>query len=209
MAPRTKPAQAQAQPAEEMDFKDLLAEIKADIAKNQAGGPVQYLKENGEYVVKLLLPKGAKDIRGFYAGPYQGNFKGTVTQNYLICGVILEAPADGVANKDRVRYIKVGSQIMNGIVDALGRWKGRLFAADGPTIVINRREKSNKTEYTAAPGPDTFDATGLEHPELSIQEAVEKEIEKDSKQESEAPAAPRKPSTARRSVSSDDDDIPF
>lgn len=147
----------------------IFADIIADLNRGSKSGNVQYLKD-GDTTIKLLMPEGRTDMRGFYEA-YQSKFKGEFFPYYLVTGVITEADEDEVADATKIRYIKVTKSILLEIVNLLQK-KWKLLDDNGPVIVITKGKKSGKISYTVAAVPDSFDAAGLEFPEQSITEAA-------------------------------------
>lgn len=159
--------------------KKVSADIQAildELAKDSSTGNVQYLKD-GDTTVKLLIPPG-RTIRTFYER-FLSTFEkkgapGVMEQfpYFLICGVITEADADGVADAARIRYIKVTKTVMGDLVNLLQKgWD--LFAQEGPMISIVKGKGSNgQVAYKTSAIPATFDADGLQFPEQTIVEAA-------------------------------------
>lgn len=150
----------------------IFADILNDLNKGSRGGNVQYLKE-GDTTLKLVMPEGRTDLRTFYQ-PFQATFKGELFPYFLVAAVITEADEDGVADKTRIRYVKVTKTIMLEIVNLLQK-KWKLFDVSGPVITVTKGKKSGKVAYNVAAIPDTFDATGLPFPEQSIEDAAQEQ----------------------------------
>lgn len=147
-----------------------IADIFADLDKGKRKGNVQYLKD-GMTMVKLLLPKGETDIRKFYRS-FMTLFKdGKDYQYYLVCGVITECDEDGVEDRHRIRYIKVTGATLREIV-TLMQLKWELFSLESPQVAITKGNKNGKTGYSVSAVMEKFDATGLEYPDQTIDEAA-------------------------------------
>lgn len=155
------------------------ADIQAildDLAQDARIGNVQYLKD-GDTTIKLLLPAG-RTIRTFYERFFttfeKKGQKGVFEKfpYFLICGVITEADADGVADAARVRYIKVSKTVMGDLVNLLGKgWD--LFGEDGPQVSIVKGKAANgQVAYKTSAIPLSFNAGGLEFPEQDIADAA-------------------------------------
>lgn len=153
-----------------------VTDILADLAKDSKPSPVQYLRD-GSTTIKLVLPEGRTDVRGFYQ-KFNATFKGDLFPYYLVAGVITEADEDGVEDTTRVRYIKVTKSILIEIATAMtNKWKP--FTPIGETdprnclIIINKGKKSGKVSYSVQPVPEVFEPVGeLSWPDISIEQAA-------------------------------------
>lgn len=146
-------------------------------------GPVQYLKD-GSVTIKLMLPPGRKTHPDLNKGEkpfyelFQNRFTDGKDYTYaLIAGVIIEADDDSIVNREQVRYIKVTKGIVLEILSNMGRWKTLFNEGEGNVYIINKGKKGGKVNYTTAPDMETFDASGLEWPEISIEEAAEEQAQ--------------------------------
>lgn len=161
----------------------VVNDILADLAKDSKPSPVQYLRD-GDTTIKLVLPAGRTDVRGFYQR-FMATFKQEQFPYYLVAGVIVQADEDGVADAARVRYIKVTKSILMEIANLIAkRWK--LFEDDGSLIVITKGKKSGKVAYNVVAIPETYTSylqdgnaervvpalNTLPMPEISIEEAA-------------------------------------
>jgi hypothetical protein len=147
----------------------VFADILTDLNKDSKSGAVQFLKD-GDTTVKLVLPQGRTDLRQFYES-FMATWKGEQFRYFLVAGVITEADEDGVADVDKVRYIKVTKTILLEIVNLLTkRWK--LFDDEGSLIVITKGKKQGKASYSVAAIPETFNSAGLPFPDQSIEDAA-------------------------------------
>jgi hypothetical protein len=155
-----------------------VTDILGDLAKDSKPSPVQYLKD-GATTIKLLLPAGRNDVRGFYQ-KFMATFKTEQFPYYLVCGIITEADEDGVADPERVRYIKVTKTVLIEIANLMqNKWKPftPLGVADPRDclVVVTRGKKSGKVAYSVTAVPEVFElAEGkeLSWPEIDIEEAA-------------------------------------
>lgn len=162
---------------------DQLMSMMAGISKP---GNVQFLKD-GDTQVKLLLPSGAPDASGM-AQMFNTWFPSKTNPAtlepfpyFLICGVIVSADEQGVADPSRVRYIKVPQTVLREIIAIYGKWGKKLFEDNGPTITIMKAKGKNaKPPYRASLDPDEFNILDVDGkggtvtwPEQTIQDAAQ------------------------------------
>lgn len=155
-----------------------VADILTDLAKDSKPSPVQYLRD-GATTVKLLLPEGRTDVRGFYER-FMATFKNEQFPYYLVCGIITEADEDGVEDLTRVRFIKVTKTILIEIANLMtNKWKP--FTAIGTEdprnclVVITKGKKANKVFYSVTAIPEVYEqpaGVDLSWPDISIEQAA-------------------------------------
>lgn len=154
-----------------------LNDILADINKDSRPGSVQFLKD-GDTTIKLVLPEGRTDIRGFYERFYR-TFPNQKTKEpeqfpyFLVAAVIVDADSDeGGADRTRIRYVQVTKTVLMDIVNLLSK-KWQLFEDGGSCIVVTRgKGKGGKVEYRTVATPETFEHGSLPYPSESIEDAA-------------------------------------
>lgn len=182
-------------------YDEMLAAVKAAQGTSSGGG-VQYLKP-GDTTIKLVVPAG-RTVRNFFQ-PYEDvDQKGLARTSFLIAAVITDADDNSVVDATRIRYIKVTATTLEHIITHLkNRWP--LFDDEGPVFTITKL--SSKPWYTGvAQRDEEFDASGIEHPEQTIEEAAEAESERSA--EKAASAVPAPTSKAKR-PKNDGEELPF
>lgn len=160
----------------------VLSAILEDLKSDRKQSPVQYPRD-GDMTVKLVMPEGRTDLKGFYQ-KFNATFKGDQFVYYLIAGVITAADDPDIADSKRIRFIKVTSVVLQGLVTLMNN-KWQLFSDNGPQIVITKGKKNGKAAYSVVAVPDTFDmveAFGEDkaewpYPEMSIEEAAKDQEE--------------------------------
>ena len=156
--------------------KKLPAHLQAmidDLAKDSTPSDVIFLKEGSSYV-KLAMPAGRRPDESFYQKFISTFSDGSQSTYYLIAGVIVAADADGVADPNKVVYIKVPKTVILDIINHLSK-KWQLFATRGPVFEIGRIKNGKKTDYRCGIDPDEdtfFSLEGRTWPETSIEESA-------------------------------------
>lgn len=159
----------------------IFSDIIADLASDSKPQNIQYLRD-GDTTMKLTMPPGRTDIRQFYQ-KFNATYKGDIVPYYLISGIITDADEDGVANPNRVRYVKVTKTILIEIVNLLTK-KWDLFGDPGDLIVILKGKKSGKTSYSVTALKENFShPVDLQWPDVEIETAAQQEEEKSAEQD--------------------------
>lgn len=147
-----------------IDYAALLATATQEIGST-GGGLVQFIKD-GDTTIKLV----PVDATGRFFATYTSVFNGQPQQSALISCVILACDNEGVANKERIRYLKVPVTIVKKILNDIGKgWE--LLEAKSETYTITRGKTNGKTSYNGTVINRKFDFTGIELPEQTIDEA--------------------------------------
>lgn len=163
-------------------FDEIIADIKG---KSSGGNPVQYLKDT--MVVKLVMPEGETNpAKAFYryATTFKKDNKETKGEQFLIPAVILEATDDQYVNKEQIRYLRVPKTVLIQIYTLLkDQWD--FFGERGDRVKIIQSKTAGKTEYSTVPmnypknitEEKKFTHVGLPFPEMTMEEAAEKQQE--------------------------------
>ncbi len=126
------------------------------------GGVVQFLKD-GDTTIKLVPVNES----GKFFQSYTAVYKGEPQQAVLVSCVILASDADGVADKTRVRYLKLPPTAVRWLIKQMqSGWE--LLETKSETVTISRA----KGKYANSVVKRTFDATGIELPEQTIEDAA-------------------------------------
>ena len=174
--PKAKPATAVVEQDEEETtptnpFANEIAAARSEMAAGGSGG-VQYLKP-GKMVFKLVLsPDGPKTLTNSYRKIRTAFKKGSEIKPgtaVIVRAVIVEADADGVVDKEKVRYVKFPKSVFDSVLQNLeDGWN--VYAEPGPLVSVDNN-KNRKPQYSVTVLPKKFNASLAEFPETSIEDA--------------------------------------
>lgn len=175
MPTKPKPVTAVVEQEEETPtanpFANEIAAARSEMSAGGSGG-VQYLKP-GKMVFKLVLAdEGPKTLANSYRKIRTAFKKGNEVKPgtaVIVRAVIVEADADGVADKEKVRYVKFPKSVFDGVLQNLeDGWN--VYAEPGPLVSVDNN-KSRKPQYSVTVLPKKFNASLAEYPETSIEDA--------------------------------------
>jgi len=147
------------------DYAALVAGALENIGGG-GGGLVQFIKD-GDTTVKLV----PMDESGQFFTTYTSIYKGQPQQSALISCIIISADAEGVADKARVRFLKVPPTVVRSLIGLMQKgWE--LLDETSETVSITRgKGKGGKTEYRTDAIKRKFSYTDIEMPEQTLAEA--------------------------------------
>lgn len=194
-----------------MSFKDLIGGLQKELMNdsgNSGAGRVQFLIANKSYEIKFLMPEGKEwsddgnsEDNKFWAVFDDIDMNKAPCKAFLVCGVIVNADDDKAIDTENVRYIKLKQTALKAIIAQLDAGFD-VLGTDGPTFSCKTLKEQPWFTISAIPkkgkggGFNSFDASNVNYPEMSLVDAAKAESAKQDKP---------KPSK----VVKEDDDLPF
>lgn len=182
-----------------MSFKDLIGGLQKELMNDggsSGAGRVQFLLSNKAYEIKFLMPEGkewnddgtAEDNK-FWAVFDDVDQKGLPCKAYLVCGVVVNADDDKSVDTENVRYIKLKQTALKAIIAQLDAGFD-VLGTDGPTFSCKTLKEQPWFTISAIPkkgkggGFNSFDASNVTYPEMSLVDAAKAETDKVQKPKS-------------------------
>ncbi len=161
-----------------IDYGALVLQAMETLGAGGGSGLVQFFKD-GEWTIKLV----PMDETGKFFQPYTSMYKGEPQAAVLISCVILTAPEEGIADKARIRYLKVTPPVVRWLIAQMtGEDSWPLLDEKSATVRITRGKRNGKTEYVNSVVRKEFSYAGVEMPEVTLADSAadqeKRELEK-------------------------------
>jgi hypothetical protein len=172
----------------------LLAQFANEVNEGTGGGNVLSLKP-GDYWIKLRMPEG-RQWPGRFFETYTAQFAEGPTKYILLTGVVTRASVEGIADKAKIRYIKINRTQYNMLNKVIASGWDLFGEVGAPVLFTVTKVNDKKSEYTVGIQPGQIDTSTAEYPEQSIEDIVkdhEAFSDRMAKKNAGAAAAPNGP----------------